>query len=79
LGGRTKILSRVFAALLIPMGIFFAWMWLAWAAILFFFGMRHPAIVDPAPLSSARRWLALLALVVLILCFSFAPVTNGPQ
>jgi membrane-associated protease RseP (regulator of RpoE activity) len=77
LGERTKLLSRIFAALLIPMGIFFAYMWLVWAAVLFFFGMRHPAIVDPAPLSPARRWLGLVALLVLILCFSPSPARTA--
>jgi membrane-associated protease RseP (regulator of RpoE activity) len=77
LGERTKLLSRIFAALLIPMGIFFAYMWLVWAAVLFFFGMRHPAIVDPQPLSPARRWLGFVALLVLILCFSPSPARTA--
>ena len=77
LGERTKVLSRIFALLLIPMGIFFAYMWLVWATILLFFGMRHPAIVDPAPLSPARRWLGLVALLVLILCFSPSPARTA--
>jgi len=79
LGERTKVLSRIFAAALIPMGIFFAYMWLVWAAVLFLFGMRHPAIVDPAPLSPARKWLGFVALVVLILCFSPSPVRTAAQ
>ncbi|HEY4365167.1 MAG TPA: site-2 protease family protein [Bryobacteraceae bacterium] len=79
LGERTKLLSRIFAAALIPMGFFFAYMWLVWAAVLFLFGMRHPAIVDPAPLSPARKWLGFFALVVLILCFSPSPVRTAAQ
>jgi membrane-associated protease RseP (regulator of RpoE activity) len=76
-GDRTKLLSRVFVAVLVPMGIFFAYSWLVWAALLFFFGMRHPMIVDSNPPGRARTWLALVALVILILCFTPAPIRSG--
>ena len=42
LGERTKYLSRLFVFILVPMGVFVAYSWLVWAALLFFFGMRHP-------------------------------------
>jgi membrane-associated protease RseP (regulator of RpoE activity) len=74
LGERTKWLSRLFVAILVPLGIFFAYMWLMWALLLFFFGMRHPLIVDPAPLDRARRWLGFAALVIFILSFTAAPI-----
>jgi hypothetical protein len=74
LGERTKILTRVFILALIPMGIFFAYSWLVWAALLFFFGMRHPAIVDPTPVGRVRAWLAILALIVFVLSFTAAPI-----
>ena len=48
-----------------------------WAALLFFFGMRHPMIVDTAPLGRTRGWLAVLALAILILCFTPAPIRSG--
>ena len=76
-GERTKILSRIFVAVLIPMGVFLTYSWLVWAVLLFFFGMRHPAIVDPNPLSPGRRKLGLVALVILILCFTAAPVRTS--
>ncbi len=74
LGERTKYLSRVFLAALVPMGFFFAYSWLVWAVLLLIFGMRHPAIFDPAPIGRTRSWLGLLALLVLILSFTAAPV-----
>jgi membrane-associated protease RseP (regulator of RpoE activity) len=74
LGERTKILTRVFILALIPMGFFFAYSWLVWAALLFFFGMRHPAIIDPAPVGRVRAWLAILALIVFVLSFTAAPI-----
>jgi len=48
---------------------------LVWAALLFFFGMRHPAIVDPNPLGRFRTGLAVAALAILILSFTMAPVS----
>jgi membrane-associated protease RseP (regulator of RpoE activity) len=74
LGERTKWLSRLFVAILVPLGIFFAYMWLVWALLLFFFGMRHPMIVDPAPLDRARRWLGFAAFVIFVLSFIAAPI-----
>jgi membrane-associated protease RseP (regulator of RpoE activity) len=72
-----RTLSRVFVAMLVPMGIFY-WPWLVWAAFLLFFGMRHPAIYDNSPLGPARAKLAWVALALFLLCFMLAPLeTNG--
>jgi hypothetical protein len=60
------------------MGFLFAYSWLVWAGMILFFGMRHPAIVDPVPLGRERSWLGLVALVMLALCFTAAPIhTTG--
>jgi len=75
LGERTKYLSRLFVFILVLMGAFFAYSWLVWAALLFFFGMRHPAIVDPNPLGRFRTRLAVVALAILILSFTMAPIS----
>jgi membrane-associated protease RseP (regulator of RpoE activity) len=75
LGERTRYLSRVFIFILVLMGMFIAYSWLFWAALLFFFGMRHPAIVDPNPLGRFRTGLAVAALAILILSFTMAPVS----
>lgn len=74
LGERTKYLSWMFVAILIPMGYFYAHSWWVWAVLLFFFGMRHPRIVDPNPIGGLRTWLAVLALIILVLSFTPAPV-----
>jgi membrane-associated protease RseP (regulator of RpoE activity) len=77
-GEKTRWLSRFFVALLIPMGFFFAYSWLLWAVLLFFFGMRHPVIYDPYPIGRARTWLGIAALIILILSFTLSPVrANG--
>jgi membrane-associated protease RseP (regulator of RpoE activity) len=77
-GERTKYLSRFFIFVLVLMGAFVAYSWLLWAALLFFFGMRHPAIFDPTPLGGLRMRLALAALAVFLLSFTAAPVHSLP-
>ena len=72
-GERSRWLSRIFLALMLPLS-YFAWSWLVWAVLLFFVALRHPAIDDHQPLDRARRWLGVAALAVLILCFMLAPV-----
>jgi membrane-associated protease RseP (regulator of RpoE activity) len=74
LGDRAKYLSWIFIAILLPMGYFFAPSWLVWAALLVFFGMRHPRIVDPNPIGRTRIRLAVLAFVILALSFTPAPI-----
>jgi Zn-dependent protease len=73
-GDRHKLLSRVFTALLVPIGVFFWPGWLVWAVLLLFFGMRHPAIYDPTELGSGRTKLAVVALVIFLLSFTLAPI-----
>jgi Zn-dependent protease len=70
----SRRLSYIFIAALIPLGIFFAYSWLVWAALLFFIARRHPSIPDYLPLDPARRRLAWVALAILVLSFTPAPV-----
>lgn len=53
--------------------------WIVWTllaiGLLFTFGWRHPQTWDEGvPLDSRRRWLALAALLILIVCFTPAPI-----
>lgn len=85
LGEKTRILSRIFAIMLAGLGatqLFTSdykvgYLWLFWSVLLFLFGMRHPTIVDPSPLSRTRRWLGFLALLIFILSFTPAPVRTA--
>jgi len=55
------------------------WPWWLWAVALFVIFRRHPVIVDSSSLESGRKWLALVALIVFVLCFTVAPVIeSGP-
>jgi membrane-associated protease RseP (regulator of RpoE activity) len=74
-GDRHKLMSRVFAALLVPIGIFFWSGWLVWAVLLLLFGMRHPAIYDPSEIGPGRKRLAWLSLAIFLLCFTLAPIS----
>jgi membrane-associated protease RseP (regulator of RpoE activity) len=76
-GERSRLLSRIFVLVLIPMGIFFAYSWLVWAVLLFFFGMRHPAIYDPSPPGRTRSWLGVAALIIFLLSFTLAPIRTA--
>jgi membrane-associated protease RseP (regulator of RpoE activity) len=54
--------------------------WIVWTGLmvvmLLVFGPRHPRTFDEAiPLDTTRRWMALLALIILGLCFTPAPIS----
>ena len=71
--GRHRQLSRLFALLLLPLGIFY-WPWVVWSAVLLLFGLRHPLVYDPAPVEGWRVKLGFAALLIFALSFSLVPV-----
>jgi membrane-associated protease RseP (regulator of RpoE activity) len=79
-GDRHKLLSKIFIAALIPLGWFGKWWpWWLWAVALFVIFRRHPVIIDSSGIETGRKWLALVALIVFLLCFTVAPVIeSGP-
>jgi membrane-associated protease RseP (regulator of RpoE activity) len=77
-GDRHKLLSKVFVAALLPLGLFTRyWPWFLWAVLLYIFCLRHPSIFDSSRLSQGRRWLGYLALVIFVLCFMTTPVLDS--
>jgi len=74
IGNRHKLLSKIFVAVLIPIGIFFSWSWVVWAVLLFIFGLKHPVIFDASKMDSTRTWLGWLALAIFLLSFTLAPI-----
>jgi membrane-associated protease RseP (regulator of RpoE activity) len=70
-----RTVSLILPIILVPMGIFLWRGWLIWAALLF--GVRYfraAPIYDPTPLDPNRRFGALLALLVFLLCFMANPL-----
>jgi membrane-associated protease RseP (regulator of RpoE activity) len=73
-GSRHKLLSQIFVLALVPLGIFYSHSWLVWAALLFFFGLRHPVIYDATKLDKNRAALGLVALSIFLLTFTLVPL-----
>jgi hypothetical protein len=61
---------------MLPLGYYWHG-WLLWAVILFWLGRRHPMIYDPTEMSAGRRKLAWVALAIFVLCFMYAPISDG--
>jgi membrane-associated protease RseP (regulator of RpoE activity) len=72
-GRRWPRYSLVIVAAMLLMGFF--WLgWPFWAMLTVVFGLRHPPPLDDiTPLSRADRWLALVALLLIVLTFTPAP------
>jgi membrane-associated protease RseP (regulator of RpoE activity) len=73
-GRRHKLLSRIFVLALVPLGIFYSHTWLFWAALLFFFALRHPVIFDTTKLDRNRVALGIAALLIFLLSFTLVPL-----
>jgi len=68
-----KLVSRLTILILLPMA-YFLWMgWLVWAVLLQLSSLRHPQVADWPKVSGGRLWLAVFALLMLILTITPAP------
>ena len=79
-GRRSTIVSMVMIAVAIGL-TFFSWSWVVWTALtvvmMFVLGPHHPPTLDDEePIDNQRRVLAVVALIILVLCFTPAPI--GP-
>jgi membrane-associated protease RseP (regulator of RpoE activity) len=72
-----RIISRITILALIPMAIYFWVGWLVWAVLLRISGMRHPMVAEWPGVSGGRRWLAVFALLMLILTLAPAPFAHS--
>jgi membrane-associated protease RseP (regulator of RpoE activity) len=72
-----RTVSTITIAALLVLGVF-CWVgWLVWAVLLFATGSRHP-IVPPEPgLPRKSKWLALTAVLMLLLTWMPAPLAGG--
>jgi membrane-associated protease RseP (regulator of RpoE activity) len=75
-GRKHRYVSFGFFAALLPLGIF-CWLgWIFWAVLMLFLGLRHPTpLIDSETLDRRRKFLAILALAIFILCFTLTPFT----
>jgi len=72
-----RFVSILAIAALVPLA-FFSWSgWLLWAILLGLSGMRHPIVPEWPGISRNRRWLALVALAMLILTWTPSPIRNS--
>jgi membrane-associated protease RseP (regulator of RpoE activity) len=78
LGRRSTTITL--ASICVAIGLtFFSMSWIVWTFLLvamtLVMGPRHPRTMDEnIPLDNARIWLAVLALVILVLCFTPNPI-----
>src|SRR5581483_7109283 len=72
-----RLVSRLTALALIPMGYFFWVGWFVWAILLSITGMRHPVVPTWPEIGPGRRWMALVALLMLALTLSPAPIQHS--
>ncbi|MGE3276315.1 MAG: site-2 protease family protein [Vicinamibacterales bacterium] len=79
LGRRSTVVTVVMILVAVGLTVFVSSSWLVWTlllvAMLFVMGPQHPPTLDEhEPLDASRRWLAVFGLVMLILCFTPAPI-----
>jgi membrane-associated protease RseP (regulator of RpoE activity) len=72
-----RLVSRLTIIALLPMAYYFWAGWLIWAVLLRISGMRHPMVAEWPGITGVRRLLAVFALLMLVLTFAPAPISNG--
>lgn len=74
LGDNSRNISRGFILVLLTLGYFCWYGWIAWAVVMFFLGLRHPMLIEPEePLGRTRTVLAFAAALLLALTFLPTP------
>ena len=74
-----KTMSQLTILALIPLALFYWTGWIVWAILLRISGMRHPPVAEWPGIGTGRRVLALFALVMLVLTFSFSPIRSTEE
>jgi membrane-associated protease RseP (regulator of RpoE activity) len=72
-----RVISAVTILILIPLGLYRWTGWLLWAVLLGISGMRHPMVPEWPGVTGARRWVAVFAIVMLLLTFTATPFTHS--
>ncbi|MBD3415111.1 MAG: site-2 protease family protein [Candidatus Aminicenantes bacterium] len=75
IGPRVKKFARFILIGFVIMGVFFWMGWFVWALLISFLGLKHPPVMDEnVSLSSGRKWLSFVVLVIFLVSFIPAPV-----
>ncbi len=69
-----RIVSILFIGVLIGLGFIYR-AWWVWAALMFFFGRRHPLVYDQTPLKGWRVALSVCAFGLFVLSIAVVPVS----
>jgi len=70
-----RTVSRLTILALIPLALYFWTGWIVWAILLRVSGMRHPAVTERPDITPSRRRLALFALAMLVVTFTYLPLS----
>jgi membrane-associated protease RseP (regulator of RpoE activity) len=70
------ITSRLAVGAMLLLGLFFWLGWLVWAVVLLSPAMRHPRVLDPAPLLPRHCLMAGTCLVIFVAASMYAPFEN---
>jgi membrane-associated protease RseP (regulator of RpoE activity) len=68
-----RFVSRLTILILLPMAYYLWTGWLIWAVLLQLSSFRHPQVADYPRVSGVRAWLAVFALLMLVLTLTPAP------
>jgi membrane-associated protease RseP (regulator of RpoE activity) len=69
-----RFVSRAVILVLIPMAVYLWWVWLIWAILLEISSFRHPQVAEWPKVSGKRRWLGVLALLMLVVTLIPKPI-----
>jgi membrane-associated protease RseP (regulator of RpoE activity) len=69
-------ISRLTIIGLIPLAIYCWAGWIVWAVLLRISGMRHPMVSEWMGIGPSRRWLALFAVLMLVVTLTPAPFAH---
>jgi membrane-associated protease RseP (regulator of RpoE activity) len=72
-----KFVSRLTILILLPMAYYLWTGWLVWAILLQLSSFRHPQVAEWPQVSGARTWLAIFALLMLVLTMMPAPFAHS--
>jgi membrane-associated protease RseP (regulator of RpoE activity) len=72
-----KFVSRLTILILLPMGYYLWAGWFLWAILLQVSSFRHPQVAELPRISGVRAWLALFALVMLVMTLTPAPFQHA--